>query len=732
MRLTRFVIPCRRLRVEVHYGEAEGLSSVEQMLLRAVAAGASSLDQLTKLLGLPPRMLLDLCIEMLHGGLLQVERPSGKLDVAAVVLESMDDPLQPKSDWAKAFASPSPPTPDDIEILQDSVSGALFRRPPRRWEDGKFQRAPVDPELSEPDEISKTDVMFVAASKARDAGEPSVNDPTRGWAAVRTHRVVNVAVKRLERAGSATAGALDVGAASVLVTARCFAPTFGPEGELVEPPRFVIVEPQEIPVSTRRRIADGLTKLAERGVGTGRNQFFRTLQYDDEIVDLDAERETLDPPAVMCMLEAAESDLASQPAGPELHSRVQQVGEAVRDAIDRFSRNRGFVTLVSGAAAHRAAAIRALTEAQQQVLLGCPWMNRLGSDSAFDDALIDAAARGVHVHLLWGVSSTDDFSLNFGERARRVIEQANSVGRGAGGAVLAPARACASHAKLIVCDLDWMVIGSANYLNAPPERATGELGLLIQPMPPSESGADERPVACMLVADVVGWCRTLLRDFRLRRAIADDPVLFGRQGPIASVDVARDVPEARWGMDIYENLWRAGWKSRLEDYRTRLADGRGAPLAVFDGDHRRLLFEALARAKRRIVVASPRLGVGLLGSASLAALSSAVQRQGLEVVVLHSGEAPGTPRERQRLADERPRLRDLVSKGLTVRTWDSHAKLLLFDDEFAVSSFNFLSFEGYYGDRNQARHELGARLWSPELANEMWDRVQRESGVSPP
>lgn len=730
MRLTRFVIPCRRLRVEVQYGEAEGLSTSEQMLLRAVAAGATSLDDLKDLLGLPPRMLLDLCIEMLHGGLLQVERPSGRLHVATVVVDAMGDPLRPPSDWAKAFASLSPSTPDDVELWQDLVSGALFRRPPRRRWEGTSQRAPVDPELPEPDQIPKSDLMFVAAAKERETGESTVNDPTGGWATVRAHRVVNVSMKRLERAGSATAGALDVGHASLLVTVRCFAPVFGADDELVEPPRFVIVEPREIPVSTRRRIADGLTRLAERGVGMGRNQFFRTLQYDEEIVDLAAERETLDPTSVMSILEAAESELVHQPATPELHSRLKEVAEATRDAIDRFSRNRGCVELLSGAAAHHAAAIRALKEAGQQVILGCPWMNRLGSDAAFDDALASAAARGVQVHLLWGVSSIENFASVFGGKARRLIELANSAGQGKGGAVFVSERPCASHAKLIICDLDWMLVGSANYLNAPPERTTGELGLLVKPIPPADSNSDQRPTACRHVADVVAWCRTLLRDFQLRRAIVDEPVLFGRQGPIGSVDIARDVAEAQWGEEISERLWETAWKSRLKELKSRLVAGRSAPCAVFDGEHRRLLFEAFARAKRRLVIASPRLGVGLLGSASLVALRAAAEREGLEIVVLHSGEAPGTPRERQRLADERPQIRELVSKGLSVRTWDSHAKLLVFDDEVVVSSFNFLSFEGYYGDRNRARHELGVRVWSPALAGQLWELILRESSIS--
>jgi len=56
--VTYLRIPCRKLRVGVHYSDAAGLSVVEQVFLRCVAAGADSIAAVEDTLGLHGRMIL--------------------------------------------------------------------------------------------------------------------------------------------------------------------------------------------------------------------------------------------------------------------------------------------------------------------------------------------------------------------------------------------------------------------------------------------------------------------------------------------------------------------------------------------------------------------------------------------------------------------------------------------------------------------------------------------------
>ena len=52
---------------------------------------------------------------------------------------------------------------------------------------------------------------------------------------------------------------------------------------------------------------------------------------------------------------------------------------------------------------------------------------------------------------------------------------------------------------------------------------------------------------------------------------------------------------------------------------------------------------------------------------------------------------------------------------------DSHAKVLVVDDEAMVTSFNFLSFDGYYGGvgRRRQRAEVGVRIFGGDVASRL-------------
>ena len=65
------------------------------------------------------------------------------------------------------------------------------------------------------------------------------------------------------------------------------------------------------------------------------------------------------------------------------------------------------------------------------------------------------------------------------------------------------------------------------------------------------------------------------------------------------------------------------------------------------------------------------------------------------------------------------RVRQLEQAGVTFLERDVHAKVLVCDDWVIVSSFNFLSFAGYYDMHRRARHELGIRVVGGRFADDI-------------
>lgn len=690
---------------------------VEQMFLRSVASGANSLEILRAVLGFEHRLLLDLCIDMLSRGYLQIDRESSLLLVEDSIRKRMGDPITPSPNWSKPLTSGSI-SPDEIEIYQELVSGSLFRIK-KEWESGKFKRAPENPHIVEEDDISKHDLMLAIAGALSRGGQFESSEHKRH---LDGSRVVDVTLKR------ATGGQVDWKPRSILVTARCF-PPLKENDYTIQPPQFSILEPDGLSRAVRRRIAVGLSKLWELGIGRGRNQFFTALKYETEVVDAQSNERSVQVAMIAKKVEQVHRSVLTMSASNEQHVYLENIDSDARTAVALAMRNKALVELVDGAAEHHEWTCRALHEATVQVIIVCPWVRQLWKPTKVSSAIAEAVKRGVQVHILWGISRKDVFEEAFNKAAIEYIETVNSAGQSTGGRLHVAKKSAACHGKLVTCDLDWMLIGSCNILSSPPDRSVGELGILIKVSPEStENRLDQRPGFSPVVAEFVAWCRGAIPDYRLRPAVLDAPPLFGRSDAIEAVPVMHEIEPANWDNDFSVRIWQDEWRKRFSDYLAILKPTPIVVEPVVDGEHRHLLFEALANAKERIAVASPHIGIGLLGHATLAEMRSAVER-GIKIMVLDSGEPNPDPKERQRQVEERDTLHQLASLGLEFREWNSHAKILLVDNEVSVGSFNYLSFEGYYDRSGRARHELSARVQLSALADQVWGLMCERSLV---
>jgi hypothetical protein len=135
-------------------------------------------------------------------------------------------------------------------------------------------------------------------------------------------------------------------------------------------------------------------------------------------------------------------------------------------------------------------------------------------------------------------------------------------------------------------------------------------------------------------------------------------------------------------------------------------------------EHAQLLSQALNAAKKRILIIAPWVKGGVVNTDFIAAVERRL-RAGVEVHIGHgygpddSGSDDFALRKLNNLAARYEKLR-------VVRLQNTHAKILIFDDQWITTSFNWLSFKG---DPNRTyRMEEGTLVQIPSEVDKAFDR----------
>ncbi|ADO70222.1 phospholipase D-like domain-containing protein [Stigmatella aurantiaca] len=746
MKTISVAIPCRSLKVQVHLGPADGLSLMEQFALRTIAASANTEEKLRQSLALPPRVSLDLCVDLLRAGFITLERSSGMMVLSESVRQEIGDPAHPTEGWARRLASLRPPDPREYVLFQELVSGAVFHATREATQPPPLLYAPENDQLPLIEEIPKAQLMVAVASALRSrysSGEEDLSSAEQMIASsLLRQRVLDATVH----------GASDVGGLAganaqrrrVVVELRAL-----PGAQEDGPPDLRVVGPATLPASVRRGIALGLRQLWDRGIARDKNQFFVRLPLDEKSGAQEAVARSIHPALSVSELESALKDLADPTTLPQeellqMHTQLSSLEQNAAEEVSEGRSYRADTHLVVGAAAHHELLLRALREARQQTVLAGPWLGQLEQSEPLRMAILDAVTRGVQVHLLWGIDHKAQAQQCIPPRLRELMELTRPDGQRPG-ALYVPDRSCAVHAKFIVCDMSWALVTSCNFLNSGPERSALEIGLKLE-LPDKQaavpegameewSAVDERPETPRALISILSWARTLLPDFRLQRALNDDPTLFGRRATAAPVALGGKVrppspqpssaqstlrgtlsPEK--AMALARGIWHDGWKQSLASLKKELLQVRGAAIPTFDAEHRQLLLEAFASARERIVISSKTLGSGVLGSVPVEELHKALER-GVKVTLVFNDEWDAG-------GDYGARRDKLEASGARLLNRNVHAKILVCDDWAIVSSFNFLSFEGYYDNEHRARHELGVRVLDRALTDELIAQLERD------
>lgn len=690
MRLQAVLIPARRFEVEVLLGPHDGLSLVEQYILRSVALGARTIDSVAKTLGVPERIILDAIVDLLSRGLVDVSN-GGALAAVERVSAAMGDPSAPTSDWFLAFQSARLHEPRTVSLVQDLVAGEVFSLSRVPLDRERLPMMPMNQNIRAIDELplgTLVSAVMNAMRKARRSADTASRDDLRDEPLPKDARILGVRLARtaggLGTSGTVAARGMSI-LAQVAVTSR------GTD----DPPRVAIVEPLGVPSHVRRSISSTLDDLWARDLGRGDGQFFARVEthtdsWDDEQVPRFASPEPM-LERIASLIDSTSEDWT------ERHRELANLERQLRDTGEQLATFRATAQFVAGApGVFRKAALDALGSANEQVILACPWIGQLGRDPEWIDAIRDAIERGVKVILVWGIKAgaTHDDDPAWRALTKLALERPQ-------GLVFAE-RGAGSHAKLIVRDASWALVTSCNYLNASADRRRRDVGAELR----SVDGTV--PLA---LQSVLSWARQLIPDHSLRERCVDSPVLFGlreSRPDLPLVVESISLPNLLFG-NVGIETWKRTWRARLVELGGLTTGPCSAVVPIFDAQHRDVLLHAIEQSRTRVLIESHRVSGFGLTRPVVDALVAACRRN-VQVVVRHGiDEAP----EPETLAN----LAELRRVGASVAAVDTHAKLLVHDDWCAVSSFNFLSADpGFRGSR-----ELGVHVNDPKFVAAAWE-----------
>ena len=167
---------------------------------------------------------------------------------------------------------------------------------------------------------------------------------------------------------------------------------------------------------------------------------------------------------------------------------------------------------------------------------------------------------------------------------------------------------------------------------------------------------------------------------------------------------------------------------QLEAAKTALAERSSTRLDTFD--HPDLLRQAISRASTRLLILSPWITPAVVDDAFLLALEGRC-RGGLPIHIGY-GIAPEDPSDPDDNAAIRSltSLSDLYGNFSFSRLGDTHAKVLIWDDNWVCTSFNWLSFRG--DSRRKYRQEEGVLIRTPAEVDDQYVRMRDRFGETQP
>ena len=396
-----------------------------------------------------------------------------------------------------------------------------------------------------------------------------------------------------------------------------------------------------------------------------------------------------------------------------LHTQRQEQLDAIANEFEEWltERHRAEIAAdtIIGPDEHSEVVTGLIRNAKRQILLVCPWLS-YDAVSRLRSTVEDALGRGVQAFLLWGIRPDDELDQNV--RNILVALRHRYPAR-----FFVSQRSSRTHAKLVVQDDRKALITSLNFFS-PSNPDTMEVGVLV-------SVRDDE-ISCPPLEGLLYWARSaypefiaaqslyLTREDFSQATVADTSPVLCLQRPVPPMVDLQSRPINGDLLTTALQLWQRAWTEYSSTARALGTPPTTTARVLIDGQHRDILWRALRTAKKRILIASDQLGPEVVDGRFLRTLEERMSC-GVFVALVY-----------RRLSkhidivstDPMAQLADLqirYSGQLQYVESQNHAKILMFDDVVVVSSFNFLSFEGYYEERRPAirrkqRSEIGIML----------------------
>lgn len=694
-RIITLYLPCEQISVRARIGYLNDLSTLEELVERAIRHGVRNIDTLSELFGISKRLMLDIIIDLWHAGVVAIDFGRNTIyhierGKTADKQRGLVGAIENRSMMYDLIAGHILPVMGDLQMPGSPLVIPVLKNRARIDDLNSLQlRSALERAINneqrsgEPRRVIEAGLSFVAGNDA----------PPRRWLPI-TAEV---------RTGEGTYVRLNVLHHPLL-------PASIRRQISVAIERYVVDRPQE-PFSER---------LAEHAA-TGPAAKTRVSASD-------------------ALAALAKGVAAARTIGrheiEERHTALRSLADSAAAAVEEARALRARVRILSGVEENRKFVQRLIKKAQWQLVLTAPFIRYIRDErrSLIDD-LEDAVRRGVTVYLLWGMrrgAATNTVALD--ENVKNAILRINesaAAGRDGRprGKILTSKTSAGTHAKIVIQDNEAALVTSFNFLD-PSSDNVGEVGALITPA--------HRGITCEAIIDLLRWSRENFPDYDVAQTIGTVPPQWSnRPGGRREADAAHrpDVlphrpppPTPKEGGGISEvaaAAWVLTWQAYAEEIQQMADIGTMARL-LRDGEHRAFFDLALGQARRRLIITSDQISPEALTADRISQLLK-LARSGVAVRLLYR-----TPLRRDEALGKSV-IDSLLAEAAALPVGrfkiikaQNHAKVLVFDDTAVVSSFNFLSLAGKFlspvGTRRESS-EIGVLLSGGSAANKVLEAV---------
>jgi hypothetical protein len=637
-------LPCRLVVLAVQLGPEDGVTTLEDLVVQAIAAGRATAPALAELFALPQRILLDVVHTLWSRGYITVDFESGRLDLS----DGTREVLAATDGGSLRSASVKS---QQLEYLFEPITGMIFPKA-----DGDRRPGEGSVELPVDDGVSETDLPHLELLRA-----------------------VQSAVRNDRRAGFRRT-VLDVGFGNPLLrpAARLLWLSAHAAVQVDEDTDRVSVDL----VDDRRRI---WSRQARQRVRAYLGDLIEALPESAAAKALRgrAGRVFAVPEDVGRLLERMAEKVSglseTDPTQVDLKQKeLKEAAGQINDRLDAARRARAAVTLVERPEGHLWVLEDLLGSAQRQVVIAAPTIAYDSLNVAlpwFEEAL----ERGVRIALMWGRSGADSLARQvhaalFDDLVPRYRPRIMVADRGAG-----------TSACVVVQDNRRAFVGSHSPLAIARGRGGRELGVLIEAAP-------QGPAVPECVVDLLIWARRNWPRWqdgqRIRMQLEDFPAVPGKAA--APEPGSRRYPPAADSTPGSVRLWADSWGEHYEalaEATQRVAARDSVVELVLDGAHQDFLWRALHGGAGRLVLADDRISAQVADERLARALRTKADA-GAAVYLIH----PPLVRDGQ-AAKSFTELADRPDGAVATRTERAGAHVLLADDDVLIGSFPVLGDE---------------------------------------